>query len=170
MKRPIVFAVAVVAQLGVLAAMTIPQARNVRSGSRVLLPVVPVDPNDLFRGEYVRLGYHISRINPALWRGPRVAAGEDVWVRLDLQGDKWVPEVEQAARGPEAAGSVWLRGKRGKDSESVTYGIEEFFVRQGRGPKIEESVRSGQVFAEFAVGPDGRATLTALIAAGERIE
>ncbi len=45
-------------------------------GKTVLLQVVPVDPRDLFRGDYVTLGYDISRVSLANFH-----AGEPVGLR-----------------------------------------------------------------------------------------
>lgn len=170
MKRHLFFAAAVVAQVAVLAGMGIPHARDVRDGKRVTLAVVPVDPDDLFRGEYVRLSYDISRPIIPNWEGPAAGAGEEVWVRLEPKGDAWAATLSGASKGPDKPGAVWLRGRREQRSGRPVYGLEEFFVRQGRGPEIERAVRTHKVLAEFAVAADGTGTLTALIVNRERIE
>jgi uncharacterized membrane-anchored protein len=170
MKRHLFFAAAVAAQVAVLAAMGIPRARDVRDGIRVTLPVVPVDPDDLFRGEYVRLGYDISRRDLPNWEGPPAVAGQEVWVRLEPKGASWAATLSRASRGADKPGAVWLRGRREGSQLRPVYGLEEFYVRQGRGPGIERAVRSHAIYAEFAVAADGTGTLTALIVNGERIE
>src|SRR6185437_13702730 len=38
-------------------------------GDEIKLKTVPVDPRDLLYGDYVTLGYEISRLEPALWKG-----------------------------------------------------------------------------------------------------
>lgn len=175
MKRHLFFATAVAAQVAVLGAMAIPRALDVRSGTRVTLSVVPVDPMDLFRGEYVRLSYGISRIDAGsgIWEGPPPVPGGDVWVLLEQRDREWVPVEASSTRGKPLRSCMWLRGKCSSVyglQVSVHYGLEEFFVHQGKGPQIESSLRQHNVFAEFAVAADGTGTLTALVVNGERIE
>ena len=55
-------AIVALAQTTVLAAMVIDRVRLLSSGREITLPIVPVDPRDLFRGEYVRLGYDVGRV------------------------------------------------------------------------------------------------------------
>jgi uncharacterized membrane-anchored protein len=49
-------AIVALVHTAVLAYMVIDRMRLIASGREVTLPVVPVDPRDLFRGEYARLG------------------------------------------------------------------------------------------------------------------
>jgi uncharacterized membrane-anchored protein len=44
-------AILALAHTGVLAAMVIDRVRLLSSGREITLPIVPVDPRDLFRGE-----------------------------------------------------------------------------------------------------------------------
>ena len=50
--------------------MVIDRVRLLKTGREITLPIVPVDPRDLFRGEYVRLGYDIGRVPLRLLDGP----------------------------------------------------------------------------------------------------
>ena len=50
------------AQIGFLGWIIAGRAAILRDGQEILLKVEPVDPRDLLRGDYVRLGYEISRI------------------------------------------------------------------------------------------------------------
>ena len=62
-KRLIAAAVLVaLAQIGFLGWIIAGRAAILRDGRQVLLKVEPVDPRDLLRGDYVRLGYDISRL------------------------------------------------------------------------------------------------------------
>jgi len=174
MKRPIFFAAAVAVQVAVLASMTLSHSRDVREGTRVTLRVVPIDPEDLFRGQYVQLGYDHSRLDlTKMWEGPRPVDGGEIWLRLEPRGTAWTAMAARSTRGEPIPGAVWMRGHCGFLSGNTAltrFGIEQFFVREGRGPQIESAVRSGAVFAEVAVGADGTATMTALIVNGARIE
>lgn len=174
MKRPLFFAAAVAAQVAVLASMTLSHSKAQREGTPVVLRVIPVDPEDLFRGQYVQLGYEFSRVDFARgWEGPLPAEGGEIWVRLDMAGREWVAGQYRATRGEPRGGSVWMRGR----CESVFaggaragFGIEQFFVREGLGPEIERAMRDGGVNAEVSVSADGEPALVALVFGGRRIE
>ena len=66
-SRKLLLALAIVAlaQTGVLASMVVDRTLLLKTGREITLPIVPVDPRDLFRGEYVRLGYDINTV-PAM--------------------------------------------------------------------------------------------------------
>ena len=64
-----VILVAVLLQIAVLAAMITRNTVPYIGGQTVLLRVMPVDPRDLMRGDYVTLSYDISRMSPAMTRG-----------------------------------------------------------------------------------------------------
>ena len=49
-------------QTGALAVMVVERWWLIKSGREITLPIVPVDPRDLFRGEYVELGYDIGQV------------------------------------------------------------------------------------------------------------
>lgn len=173
MKRHYVFAGAVALQCLILAAMGAKPALSVRRDPRVTLTVIPVDPMDLFRGEYVRLGYDISRLDTTrLNRFVVPQKDGDFFLRLENRNGAWVPTDLQATVGKRERGAVWLRGRCTSPGDTITagYGIEQFFVPQGRGREIEDAIRGGTVQAEFAVAEDGKATLTALIVNGKRME
>src|SRR5258705_10409827 len=64
-------AILALAQTSVLAYMVIDRVTLLKSGREITLPIIPVDPRDLFRGEYVRLGYGVSTVPMRLLEGPR---------------------------------------------------------------------------------------------------
>ena len=174
MKRHLLFTAAVALQCVILVGMGAKRAIDVKRGTRVTLAVVPVDPMDLFRGEYVRLSYPISNLETRDLRldvAPR--EGEAFYLCLEERRGVWVPVAIAGSPGIPPPRRVWLRGTCTGFSGTrlhATYGIEKFFVEQGRGRQIEQAVRRGTVQAEFAVAEDGTATLTALIMDGKRIE
>ena len=77
-KVPLVWrALATALLLGlVLLALVEQRARILRGGTEIRLRTVPVDPRDLFRGDYVILAYPISTVEaagqPGFQRGERV--------------------------------------------------------------------------------------------------
>ena len=76
-------------QIGFLGWIIAGRAAVLRNGTEVLLKVEPVDPRDLLRGDYVSLGYEISRIPvkliadmPAVGKTPAMLA-QDLKIQLD---------------------------------------------------------------------------------------
>lgn len=100
------------------------------SGSSILVRVVPVDPRDLLRGQYLRLAYEFSSpwdSTVARMRVPRDAA---VWVVLRRDGTFHVPKGLHLAR-PAAleAGEVVLQGQ--SRGGLYDFGVERYFVPEG---------------------------------------
>jgi uncharacterized membrane-anchored protein len=61
MRKAIILG-AIILQVVVLAYMAGEREHILRNGKVILLRTAPIDPRDLFRGDYVRLNYEISRI------------------------------------------------------------------------------------------------------------
>lgn len=57
-KRLIVFVIPIL----ILVLMTIPPLLTLSKGTEVTLKTIPIDPSDIFRGDYVTLGYDIANI------------------------------------------------------------------------------------------------------------
>jgi uncharacterized membrane-anchored protein len=132
------------------------------TGETLLLRVVPVDPRDLFRGEYVVLGYDFStRVPPELagaqYTNPSDATGRTVYVRLAQEPDGSHWRTEQVTLDKPTSGT-FLRGKV-VGWNRVECGIESWFVQEGRGREIEQAIRDRQLSAEVAVTADGEAVL-----------
>jgi uncharacterized membrane-anchored protein len=151
--------VAVVFQVGVLLAMIGLAARPlVASGGRtVLLHVMPVDPRDLFRGDYVTLSYDVSSVSSQL------EPGQTVYVQLvpAPDGRHFRPGTVTISH-PGAGAGVVLRGtvvRRGV----AEFGLEKFFVPEGQGRDYERAVLDHRLWAEATVAPDGSAGLRRLV-------
>jgi uncharacterized membrane-anchored protein len=121
------------------------------AGSKdVLLRVQPVDPHDLFRGEYVSLSYPISTLS---------APAGTVYVPLYRSGDEWTGSAATAAK-PE--GGTFIRG-RSNGSGRIAYGIETFYVEEGTARRYEEALFDRRLYARVAVDDDGQARLRELV-------
>ena len=59
--RPLLFALAAVIQVGLIAVMVYDRVRVLREGTEVTLQTRPVDPRDFLRGDYVVLNYEITQ-------------------------------------------------------------------------------------------------------------
>ena len=172
-KRKLILALAIVAvaQTGVLAAMVFDRVTLLQSGREITLPIVPVDPRDLFRGEYVRLGYEINSVPSLLLVGPAPARNQPFYVTIEknpLGG--WTPvRVTAALPRENNPDRIVLKGRSRPSfptSTRVTYGIESYFVPEGQGRRLEELARQMKMAARIAVDAKGNAAIKALIIDG----
>jgi uncharacterized membrane-anchored protein len=167
------------AQALVLGWMIWDRAHLLASGREVVLEVVPVDPRSLFRGDYVILGYDMSRIERPIG-APRPQRGDDIYVTLQkAEGGKW-KVVGTSAQPPTAttADRVVIKGQvtyatdGSAQSPALTmarYGIESFFVPEGTGRELEALVREQKLSALIAVDGAGNAGIKGLMVDGERV-
>jgi uncharacterized membrane-anchored protein len=186
MNRPIAFsmrtALLIVATLQslVLGWMVWDRVSLLANGREIKAAVVPIDPRDLFRGDYVTLGSGFSTgAEVALPDGAR--QGDTVYALLKNQSAaEWSLSSLSAAEPVVASdGEVVLKGiveyvRPGPQPGPGTigrlrYGIERFYVPEGTGRDLEVQVREKRVVAVLAVGRDGKVALKGLEADGRRI-
>lgn len=150
---------AVAFQVGVVAAMAISREWVLATGEPYLFQTAPVDPRDIFRGDYVRLEYLFSRVPPAqlgqeiLENG--LTKGQKVYLSLGRDSNGITQAGLLSATppsGPYLAGRSlehwpYRRYRYAPHEErrtetlrpvSVKYGIEQFYVQQGAGREMEE--------------------------------
>ena len=161
LQRPGVL-VAVAAQFIVLCGMILMQMIPHLSGTTVWLKVVPVDPRDMFRGDYVILSYAMSRSsNAAGWISrDDVPPGTAVYVTLVPDEDGIHHRADQYLPAPPPSG-LYIKGTR-QAWNRIEYGIESFYVQAGTGLDYEAAARTGTLSAEVAIGGDGQAGLKQL--------
>jgi uncharacterized membrane-anchored protein len=178
-KRLVAAALAVaLLQTGFIGWIIAGRAAILRNGHEVLLKVEPIDPRDLLRGDYVRLGYEISRIPVKLVANipPGRTSSEDqsLVVRIKKGADGyWHPETAwlDAAPEPPSAGQVDIVGHIGAganlDDRSGTlfpdYGIERFYLPEGEGLAIQNDMRTRPFGVKIAVSKSGQAQIKALM-------
>jgi uncharacterized membrane-anchored protein len=164
-------------QTAVLAYMVIDRVRLIRSGREITLPITPVDPRDLFRGEYARLGYDIGSVPVRLLEGPRPRANAAFYVVLEQKpGGIWQAAKMTSALPLETspdrivlkARATYAWPESGSDAAAVRvrYGIESYFVPEGQGAKLEALARDKKLAALVAVDGKGNAALKGLLVDG----
>lgn len=165
----------VILQTGILGWMIESRASVLRSGAEILLKTAPVDPRDLFRGDYVILSYDVSAIPAALVTGQRPA--ESGWQTMQVRlkpGTDGFWTVAEASFGElaPAEGSVVLTTQRFRyyampDAADngelrVDYGIERYYVPEGEGRDIEMARNEGALTVAVRVGSNGKAQIREL--------
>jgi uncharacterized membrane-anchored protein len=173
MKKSFVI-LAVILQLIVLAYMAGEREYILRNGRVIHLRTAPIDPRDMFRGDYVRLNYEISRIPVNMLKGidsiSELKKGDKIYVSLQ-EGPNGLYELVDAGLEKPANG-IYLAGRlpypyrtlRASNPIWINYGIEAYFVEQGQGRAIEKrrGNRTGiqvPLEMEIAVGGGGKAVI-----------
>ena len=165
-------AVVAALQIGFLGWMIAGRAAALRDGQEVLLKVEPIDPRDLLRGDFVRLGYEAGALPAAIFVPKLAAPGDygqrDVWVLLRKDGDgvyqPAAAALDRSALPPAAAGEAVLRGTipslpDAEGTVTADYGIGRFYLPEGEGKQIEIDMRERPFYVVAAVGADGSAQI-----------
>lgn len=167
-------------QIGFLGWTIMSRAAILRDGREVLLRVQPVDPRDLLRGDYVRLGYDIGMLpRSTVANLPSEVSGADgtpVFVRLAKQADGyWQPIAATVGKTPAEAAppdQVDLRGVLtgydgvGPNQQAVIgvdYGIERYYVPEGEGREIEKNMATRPFGILLGVAANGTPQIKALM-------
>lgn len=175
-----VLATAVAFQVSVLFCMILLHAAPYVFGTTILLKVVPVDPRDMFRGDYVVLSYDVNRMPEQGIAGMPQSTG-NWWSARRFDDDQWLndrtiyvriePEADgkhwkgtEASLHPPASG-LYLKGKYvpSRPWAPLVFGIEAYFVEEGEGHTWEDARNDRKLSAEIAVAPWGQAKLRRLV-------
>lgn len=168
---------------GGLLALVESRASILRSGTEVRLKTVPVDPRDLFRGDYVVLAYPISTVDGG--PGFSFRRGDRVYVTLepDAEGFARATRVDKerpSTGGVVIAGRVLSTGAcalnaagqadcaLGSRRLRIAYGLESYFVPQGEGRAIETTPRA-RIEVVAAISGAGEAAIKRLLIDGKLV-
>jgi uncharacterized membrane-anchored protein len=154
------FIAAMIVQIGILSTIAIQPAFTIAQGTTVTFTTAPVDPWDMFRGDYVILSYDFSNAVPI---SKPLAGDTPIYVVLKKSDNgKWMP-VRSATEKPTISnGEIVLKGKVGYCSEktaTVHYGIEQVYVSEGAGRRVNSNE---PLQVDVAVGTDGSGVVKAL--------
>jgi len=166
------FALALLLQVMIIGSLVLTHYTTTVTGRPVVLKLAPVDPRDPLRGDYLTFRYDISRLRSDLFLDPSTGSastptkGETVFVPLMREGTYWVavPGVSSRLPGPggdAASGyyppdAVFIKGAVTEIVGSevhVTYGIEEYFVPEGKAASFPPNKQGS---ALVVVGKDGK--------------
>jgi len=172
--------IAISLQVLVLAFMAGKREYIARTGDVVYLRTAPIDPRDLFRGDYVRLRYEAS-IVPLARASADIAEqvkkytyGGTVYSALE-KGEGGLAEVTGLSTTRPASGifikgrlaQSWRFGTASPETVAVEYGIEAYYVQEGKGLEIEKqqgmrTTIQTPLEMEVALGSDGTAVIRGL--------
>ena len=174
------FAAVAVIQFALLAVMIVDRMQILRDGAEVSLQTRPVDPRDIFRGDYVRLGYDISEVAAGALQGqPAGTSNPFVFVKLKPDGNGLYQAVSVHAEAVPVTGTeVLIRGRVTSgtncgtasrafcDKLRINYNLERYFVPEGEGLKLEQARNQRKLTIVAAITPSGRAAIKRLLVDG----
>ena len=167
MAKRILFYIAVALQLALLLGMIGRKTYTSARGRRVMLKCRPIDPRSLFRGDYVIVNYEISRPNLESVKGlKKFYKGQPVYVTLKKSGAFWNVWGIYSSLPKLADDELFIKG-RADERGNIEYGIESFFVPEGKGRDIEST--RGELTAEIALDRFGHAVLMQLFIDGRAV-
>jgi len=169
-------------QSAVLASMVWDRVTLLRKGQEVVAEVIPVDPRSLFRGDYVIMTYPFNIVpSSMLGAEERPWAGRTIYVGLVREGEIWkvgAAAWDRASLAGHTGGPVlkghterrWRGFWLGRSPDiSVRYGIESYFVPEGKGLELEKLVREKRLAAILAVDAGGNVAIKGLQIDGKRV-
>ena len=181
------YVVAALLLCALILAMIYPRAEILRNGQEVRLEIVPVDPRDLFRGDYVVLDYRISLVDLPKDAKSEFKRGQKVFVTLRPNENGMARAVAISSERPAVSGAdIVMQGtvsaasvcpfnetgirdcKAGSRAVQVKYGLERYFVPQGEGKKIETTEKARLEIVD-AVAASGQAAIKRLLIDGKPV-
>jgi uncharacterized membrane-anchored protein len=173
----VALAIAFLIQAALVAWLIADRALLLKNGHEVRLAVVPVDPRDLLRGDYIVLSYDVSRVDPGQLEGDDTFSdGDAIYVTLaQADGQTW--KATAVTQAPPTSGT-WIAGTvtdvrnggadciTGCKTYGVDYDIEKFFVPEGTGRELEKLRNDQRLAVDVALATDGRAALKRLLVDG----
>ena len=173
----------IVIQSLLLVFMIVNRQMILSSDNIVVLETRPIDPRSLFRGDYVRLNYEINTLQLHELSGDRsYRINDTIYVVLEKKGEYWGATATYLEIPKLLDGQFIIQGvvKRVNNrhwnnenttfsditSLSVNYGIENYFVPEGEGLKLERPKPGDKVTLEIALDYSGKAAIKTLLLNG----
>ncbi|MDC3417235.1 GDYXXLXY domain-containing protein [Aquibacillus salsiterrae] len=135
-------------------------------GKTIKLETLPVDPQDIFYGDYVTLRYEIEQIDESKWQGDKEPEnGDTVYVLVEETDDGTYQVVQGSTDRLEVgAKEVMLKGRYlYRDSYDrvmhVDYGLGRYYIEDGSGKNYEQS---GKMIVTVAIAPWGQKKIVSL--------
>jgi len=167
------FISAVALQAAIIFAIIIFKLSVLSLGADVLLRIEPVDPRDILRGDYATFQYSsITSLESYISGGQLIRNGDAVYVVLKQSGKYWIAQNVQKTKplnreifikgrvvsgGVEARSDVFSNQRFSNSRIHVVYGIEEYFIPEGKGQGF--SFRNKEAAARVVIDVNGNAVL-----------
>ncbi|MFC0524844.1 GDYXXLXY domain-containing protein [Pontibacillus salicampi] len=133
-------------------------------GKTITLKTAPIDPSDVFYGDYVRLNYEISTIPEDKWEGDKPSHGGKVYVVVE-ETESGTYDINRAGVTSFATKDKEVQLTARYDYKEVNrhivdYGIERYYVEDNTGEQYEDKV--GEMVVDVAIAPWGQKRILSL--------
>ncbi|PLS18129.1 hypothetical protein CVD28_07475 [Bacillus sp. M6-12] len=170
------FLISLFIPVAVLTVMLVKPLDTIRNGADITLATIPVDPRDLFYGDYVILDLEIERVDADLLEKDLRQKVEEnkfteipsVYVSLEKKKNGIYQAANVSQQKPDG---IYMKGKMSpyieKWDESqnpfvmIEYGIDRFYVEEGTGLELEKQASKGKVLVN-AKNKEGYSILTGI--------
>lgn len=155
----------VLLQTLILGWMVAQRVAILRSGTVVTLQSEPVDPRDIFRGDYVTLAYGITTIDLTTVNGDlKWKDGETIYVELTPSKDTWRAMAVFHTYPAPALGNKIIRGHidyldETRNVARISYGVERYYVPEGEGRALENERNARALSVDVALAGNGEAAI-----------
>lgn len=160
----------------VLLSMLIKPVITMLYGDPIRLATAPVDPTDLFYGNYLSLNLEITQVNASLLdkdvkeKAKNSNQTQDLPVFVSLvKGENGVYQVKNVSE--KKPDGLFIKGKmkpfmdsednNNKEPVQIDYGIDRYYVGEGTGSKFEKLTRNGKLQVDMKIF-NGYAVLTGI--------
>jgi uncharacterized membrane-anchored protein len=176
-RKLLKYIAASVVPLIVLIGMTILPLFTLLFGKEIALETQPVDPRDVFMGDYVNLSYKIESVEtdklPQEIKDTKKnyeyydydyynlssIRGKDVYAVLKPQGAYYVvdyltlqkPQSDISLKCSIISGYALKDNETGKSFLRVKYNLDKYYVAEGSGGELERASRKGELAANIKV-------------------
>lgn len=153
-----------------LLSLTFKPLMTLQFGETVQLQTQPVDPTDLFRGDYINLFYDMNQLEvkesailglPAEYT-EETLRGEAIYVLLKPSDIEKVYQVASYAMNPPKEGLylkgniryAYLKGILPSTDDlvlNIDFGIDRYFIEENSGADLESAAQAGKVLVTLKV-------------------
>ncbi len=151
-------------QFALLIGLTVQPISTLITGRVITLRTVPVDPYDMFRGDYVRLSYDMSNFPVPF----ETSDNSDIYATLSPAGQNWKVRAISAKKPVLLEGEICIKGKVKKQygRTQLHFGIEQVYVPEKTGGKAEQAKA---LIVDLAVDKNGNAVIKRVMNGSETI-
>lgn len=154
----------------ILLSMCIIPLYTMFNGKEMILQTKPLDPSDLFRGDYVILQYEaeevpIKFVDEAVVKGLQNRWGElEVYVLMEKKDGVHTPikvTLEKPTKGVFLKGTLNYTDKdnNGQEIAFIQYNLDNYYLEDNTGTEWEKASAKGEILAKLKVN-NGYAVLT----------
>jgi uncharacterized membrane-anchored protein len=136
------------------------------TGTVVILNTTPIDPRDLFRGDYVTLNYDISRPQNIPGGAQFQSKNQPVYILLTTDNTGIAKATGITTTIPSSE-ILYIKGQL--QYNQINYGIESYFVPEHAGKELERQ-RGKSLQVEVAIDRSGQAVIKSLLINGSKVQ